>query len=85
MIAKILATGLIGLFLSGTAFSQEMKKCDDETFAMVMKEVEGAPDDKKAMAMAELKMAKEKMDGKMTKDCSMHLDNASKASMKSDG
>ncbi len=81
MISKIVILGLGTLLLSGSAFAQEMKKCDDKTFEMVMKEVEGAPAAKKEMAMAELKMAKDKMAAKMTKDCAMHLDNASKASM----
>jgi len=82
MYIKILAAAGAALFLSGAAQAQEMKMCDDKTFKMVTMEVEGAPAAKKEMAMAELKMAKEKMDAKMTKDCSMHLENASKASMK---
>ena len=82
MIVKTITAGLAVLFLSGTAYSQEMKMCDDKTFEMVRMEVEKAPADKKEMAMAELMMAKEKMEGKMTKECSTHLEKASKASMK---
>ena len=52
------------------------------TIIEVMKEVEGAPAAKKEMAMAEFNMAKEKMTANMAQDCMMHLDAASKASMK---
>ena len=69
------------LMLCGAAQAQEMMKCDDATVEMVMKEVEGAPADKKEMAMSEFNMAKEKMQGGMTEDCVMHLEAASKAAM----
>ena len=82
MIKNLLLATAATLFYSSAAFSQEMKACDDKTFEMVMMEVEKAPADKKEMAMMELNMAKEKMAAKMTKECSDHLEKASKASMK---
>ena len=81
MLKIMLGAAIAAMTLSGAAQAQEMKKCDQATFDMVMKEVEMAPADKKDMAMSELNMAKEKMDANMTDDCSMHLENASKASM----
>ncbi len=82
MIVKTIIAGLAVLFVSSAAFSQEMKECDDKTFEKVTMEVENAPADKKKMAMADLTMAKEKMEGKMMKECSALLEKASKASMK---
>ncbi len=78
----VFAAAVATVAFSGVAGAQEMKKCDDSTFAMVMKEVEAAPADKKEMAMAALTMAKEKMTAGMAEDCSKQLDAASKASMK---
>ncbi len=63
--------------ISSATSAQEMKACDDETFAMVMDQVEAAADDKKEMAMEELNMAKEKMAANMSKECSAHLEKAS--------
>lgn len=82
MFSKILIAGVFAVSFSGFASAADMKECNDETFSMVMKQVEEAPAEKKEMAMAELAMAKEKMAASMSKDCSMHLENASKASMK---
>lgn len=82
MYAKILIAGISMLVLTGASHSPTMKKCDDATVAMVMKEVAGAPAAKKEMAMMEFKMAKDKMAANMNKECSMHLEAASKASMK---
>lgn len=67
------------LAVAGSAGAAEMKKCDDATVAMVMKEVEGAPAAKKEMAMKEFTMAKEKMQANMAEDCSKHLEAASAA------
>ena len=82
MFKQVLLAGVAVTFFSGASFAQEMKMCDDKTFEMVKMEVDAAPEDKKKMAMMELSMAKEKMDAKMTKECSDHLEKASKASMK---
>ncbi len=82
MLKVVFAAAIATVAFAGAASAQEMKKCDDAAVSMVMKEVEGAPADKKEMAMAELTMAKEKMAGGMAEDCSKHLDAASKASMK---
>ncbi|MEL6920188.1 MAG: hypothetical protein AAFO77_04070 [Pseudomonadota bacterium] len=56
------------------------KACDDDTVAMVMEEVEGAPAANKEMAMAEFTMAKEKMEAGMAEECSGHLTKASELS-----
>ncbi len=82
MYKKLVLAGVATFFFTGASFAQEMKMCDDKTFEMVKMEVEAAPEDKKEMAKMELMMAKEKMDAKMTKECSTHLEKASKASMK---
>lgn len=82
MLKTVFAATLATLVLAGAARAEDMKKCDEATMTMVMKEVEGAPADKKEMAMAEFAMAKEKMTGGMADECSKHLDAASKASMK---
>lgn len=70
MLSKILISGVFAASFSSFASAAEMKECNDETFSMVMKEVAAAPADKKEMATS------------MSKDCSMHLEHASKASMK---
>ena len=82
MFARTVLAAAALAFAAGAAGAAEIKKCDDATMAMVMKEVEGAPAAKKEMAMAEFNMAKEKMTANMAQDCMMHLDAASKASMK---
>ncbi|MEM1377051.1 MAG: hypothetical protein AAGG69_06650 [Pseudomonadota bacterium] len=69
------ATATVGLSPAHAA-----KVCDDDTVAMVMEQVEGAPSDKKEMAMAEFTMAKEKMKAGMTDECSGHLTKASELS-----
>lgn len=81
MFKKILLAGVATAFFSGAAVAQEMsmKMCDDKTFEKVKMEVEAAPDNMKKMAKEHLMMAKEKMDAKMSKECGVHLDKASKA------
>jgi hypothetical protein len=81
MLKRILI-GAAVFAMAGAANAAEMKKCDDATMAMVMKEVEAAPAANKEMAMKEFAMAKEKMAAKMMDDCSKHLDAASTAAMK---
>ena len=79
----LLATAALAIFaFAGSANAAEMKACDDDTFAMVMKSVEGAKGDAKEMGMKELDMAKMAMKEKKTEDCSMHLGMAEKATMK---
>jgi len=82
MFKRVLLAGVAATFFSSAAFAQEMMMCDDKTFEKVTMEVEAAPADKKKMAKEQLMMAKEKMDAKMTKECSELLEKASKASMK---
>jgi hypothetical protein len=78
----LIATAALALFtIAGSANAAEMKACDDDTFAMVMKAVEGAKGDAKEMGMKELDMAKMAMKEKKAEDCSMHLDMAEKAAM----
>ena len=78
----LLATAALAIFaFAGSANAAEMKACDDETFAMVMKEVESAKGDAKEMGMKELDMAKMAMKEKKAEDCSMHLGMAEKAAM----
>ena len=78
----ILAATALFLASSTMSFADEMKACDDATSAMIMKEVEGAAGDAKAMGMKELEMAKMSMkEGKM-EDCSKHLGMAAEAVMK---
>ena len=79
----LLATAALAIFaFAGSANAAEMKACDDDTFAMVMKAVEGAKGDAKEMGMKELEMAKTAMKDKKAEDCSMHLGMAEKATMK---
>lgn len=78
----LLATAALAIFaFAGSANAAEMKACDDDTFAMVMKAVEGAKGDAKEMGMKELDMAKMAMTEKKAEDCSMHLGMAEKAAM----
>jgi hypothetical protein len=78
----LLATAALAIFaFAGSANAAEMKACDDNTFAMVMKAVDGAKGDAKEMGMKELDMAKMAMKEKKAEDCSMHLDMAEKAAM----
>ncbi len=65
--------------ISGMAMAQGDKVCDGETFSMVVAEVQNAPDDRKEAAIAELKIAKEKVDVGDLDACIVHLENASKA------
>ena len=79
----LLATAALAIFaFAGSANAAEMKACNDETFAMVMKAVEGAEGDAKTMGMKELDMAKEAMAAKDEKMCGEHLGMAEKATMK---
>jgi hypothetical protein len=79
----LLTTAAFAIFaFAGSANAAEMKACDDDTFAMVMKAVDGAKGDAKTMGMKELDMAKMAMKEKKTDECSMHLDMAAKEVMK---
>ena len=79
---SLLATAAFAIFaFAGSASAAEMKACDDDTFAMVMKAVDGAKGDAKEMGMKELDMAKMAMTEKKTEECSMHLGEAEKAAM----
>ncbi len=64
---------------SGMAMAEDAKLCDNETFSMVVAEVENAPTDRKEEAIGELQMAKEKADAGDLEACALHLENASKA------
>ena len=78
----LLTTAAFAIFaFAGSANAAEMKACDDATFAMVMKAVEGAKGDAKTMGMKELDMAKEAMAAKDDKMCGEHLGMAEKAAM----
>jgi hypothetical protein len=74
------AIGLSLALAGGAHAASHAKACEEETVAMVMEQVEAAPADKKAMAMEEFAMAKEKMEAGMTDDCSGHLTKASELS-----
>jgi uncharacterized low-complexity protein len=81
--AALAAAAAFGVFaLSGASNAAEMKACNDETFAMVMKAVEGAAGENKEMAMKEFEMAKEAMAAKDEKKCGELLGMAEKAAMK---
>lgn len=82
MLKTLFAAAAITVAFSGASFAAEAKACDDATFAMVMKEVEGAKGDAKEMGMKELEMAKTAMGEKKADDCGMHLGMASEAVMK---
>ena len=79
----LLATAAFALFaFAGSANAAEMKMaCDDASFEMVMKAVDGAKGDAKEMGMKELDMAKMAMKEKKADDCMMHLEMADKAVM----
>ena len=78
----LLTTAALAIFaFAGSANAAEMKACDNDTFAMVMKAVEGAAGDAKTMGMKELDMAKEAMAAKDDKKCGEHLGMAEKAAM----
>lgn len=82
MLKTLIAAAAISVAFSGASFAAESKTCDDATFAMVMKEVEGAKGDAKEMGMKELEMAKMSMKEKKADDCGMHLGMAAEAVMK---
>lgn len=81
MIKSLFAAAALTFAVSGVAYSDEMKKCDDETVSMVMKAVEGAPEEAMKMGMKELDMAKEAMKANDMAKCSEHLGMAEKAAM----
>lgn len=70
----------LSAFATSANAAAHAKACDDETVSMVMEAVEAAPEDKKAMAMEEFAMAKEKMEAGMSDECSEHLTKASELS-----
>ncbi|MEO0496953.1 MAG: hypothetical protein AAF141_06215 [Pseudomonadota bacterium] len=71
-----LATTSFAAFAGHANAAAHAKACDEETMSMVMKSVEMAEGDKKAMAMEEFSMAKEKMEAGMADECSGHLTKA---------
>lgn len=78
------ATAVVSLAIAGTAYAQdeEMMKCDEETFSMMMEEVDAVSDEAmKEKAMMEMDMAKTAMEADNMDDCMMHLDMAEKAAM----
>ena len=82
MKTKLALAALAVFAFANVSSAQDMKKCDDETIAMVMKEVEGTKDAAmKEKAMMEFDMAKTAMEAKDSEKCSMHLDMATKAAM----
>jgi hypothetical protein len=81
-VAALAASAALGLFaFTGVSSAEDMKACNDETFAMVMKAVEGASGEGKEKGMMELDMAKEAMAAKDEKMCGEHLGMAEKAAM----
>ncbi|MGB8817441.1 MAG: hypothetical protein WCC66_05915 [Rhizobiaceae bacterium] len=82
MIKTLIAAAALSFVFAGVAGAAEMKECNDETFAMVMKAVEGAEGDAKTMGMKELDMAKEAMGAKNNEECGKHLGMAAEATMK---
>ena len=61
-------------------FAQDGLICDEETMLTVGAMVEAAPEASKELAVGEFTMAQEKMDAGDAVNCSIHLNNASKAS-----
>ena len=77
--SALLAASAVSFTLPAHA-AAHAKACDDDTVAMVMEQVQNAPDAKKEMAMQEFAMAQEKMEAGMAEDCSGHLTKASELS-----
>lgn len=70
------------LAIAGAAHSQDMMKCDEDTFNKVMMEVDNTSDAAmKEKGMMELDMAKTAMDAENMEECATHLDMAAKAVM----
>jgi len=74
----ITAIALSNAFTSA-AFAQETKACDVDSFKVVLAEVDNATTENKELAIAELKMAKDKMIADDAQGCATHLTNASNA------
>jgi hypothetical protein len=72
----LITASLIAL-LSTPLAAQEAKTCDVETMNMVIEQVNNAAEAVQAGAMAELDMAKEKMESGDEAACGTHLTNAS--------
>lgn len=77
--SAIVAASAVSFTLPANA-AAHAKACDDATVAMVMEQVQSAPEANKEMAMQEFAMAKEKMEAGMADDCSGHLTKASELS-----
>ena len=57
MFKTLIAAAALSFAFAGVAAAEDMKKCDDETMAMVMKAVEGAPEEAMKKGMMEFDMA----------------------------
>jgi hypothetical protein len=76
---KFLIFTLLGQLagFSGPSSAQETNPCNVKTFAKIYFIADKAPDEKKARAIAELKIARAKMAEEDEAACSAHLTNAS--------
>jgi|GEM_PF-4668000 len=74
----IMAIAFSNAFTSA-AFAQNAKACDIDSFKLVLAEVDDATTENRELAIAELKMAKDKMIADDAEACAMHLTNASNA------
>ena len=81
MFKTLIAAAALSFAFAGVAAAEDMKKCDDETMAMVMKAVEGAPEEAMKKGMMAFDMAKEAMKANDMAKCSEHLGMAEKAAM----
>jgi hypothetical protein len=64
---------------NGMAIAKETTPCNVKSFAKILSKLDKVSDESKELAVAELKMAREKLINDDTKACSTHLANASDA------
>jgi hypothetical protein len=64
---------------NGMVNAKETSPCNMKSFAKILIKLDKVSDEVKELAIAELKMAREKLVNDDTKACSLHLTNASDA------
>ena len=83
MIRTILAAAALSTIVFAPAFGAEMMKCDNASMMKMKTQMDAVKDPAmKKMAMQEMDMAKKSMAAKKMKECTMHMEKASKEMMK---
>jgi hypothetical protein len=82
MMKTILAAAALSAIAFAPAFAADMMKCDNASMMKMKTQMDAMSDPAmKKMAMQEMDMAKKSMAAKKMKECSMHMEKASKDMM----